>query len=216
MHATFATCGDELDILLDSPDVRLSRYWDRLERQLARYKRLTRPVPAPVPAVQDDSVRDTEGNERISPRLRPNELLDRADRRYDPARMSDEEREALLESELWNDCQPVTITIRLFHRVGWAIRDLLDDDSNPVPKVPEYVAYSRLPVSGESEGYKMPAPIVTPSRMGREPNYGVQGLAELSAFLAMLAKRFEPVPRDETREDRLREYAKRHPELCGS
>jgi len=184
-------------------------------------------APLPAHLKSDGSAAIQEGEDRNpvdSPiRLRqPHRFDAMADSRFDPARMTDEERAGLLAAEVQNDSQPVLIAIRLFHRLGWSIRDLLDDNSQPVPKVEPYVAYSRLPVVGESEGYSMPQPILSPARSRfADVQYAIENCRQLGEFLSLLARRFEPVPFDPTPASRLgeyvmRQYAKRHTAECGS
>jgi hypothetical protein len=95
-----------------------------------------------------------------------------------------------------HDSQPVCDQLRRFgawpkssgglHVDVWAIVAVCDASGRDVAV--ERIATSGLPVSGESAGYSMPQPILSPERSQfTDPNY-VQGMAVLERFLRRLAE----------------------------
>lgn len=123
-------------------------------------------TPMPV-HLQEDS-----GTRSPAMRQRPNYRLDRqADSRFDPARMSDAEREALLDTEVFNDSARVELTMHRWscwidslgrlHGMNWKAIDVRDANNDPVI-LAAWDAVSRLPVSGESPRWQMPEPILSP------------------------------------------------------
>ena len=143
-------------------------YWRKLDRQLSAYLRSRPRKPSPLPAPDDSgvAVRDDVAGEHkpanTLTRYRAPETLDRlADNRFNPAAMSDAERAALLDAEIFHDSAAVEQRMRRFHKTGWRIADVLDANCEPII-VASWVAVSRLPVSGESPRWQMPEPILSP------------------------------------------------------
>lgn len=165
----FATCAaGEEPVVSGQSASRLYRYWDKLDRQLSAYLRAhpRKPSPLPAPDNSDVAVRDNAAGEHkpanTRTRYRAPESLDRcADNRFNPAAMSDAERAALLDAEIWRDCAAVEQRMRRFHKCGWRIIDVLDANCDPII-VDAWVAVSRLPVSGSSPRWQMPEPILSP------------------------------------------------------
>ena len=101
-----------------------------------------------LPTLPDDKPVDPDSPTHRLPKLRSN-LDSRGDERFNPAKMSDEEREAFLAAEVQNDSQPVVDCVIRFGywRDTWGtLHQHADWALCTVAELPPRIAHSRLPV----------------------------------------------------------------------
>lgn len=220
MIATFASCaGDDCQLAFDSPPSRLSRYWDRLERQLSSYMRDRKPQGAIDPDAPSGHLSapaspmsvlgiDTEDCDYRDDARHNGKRIARSSSAFDPAQADDGGSSLLAmlsetDSDLqWvNDTQwvldPSLVYVVDKQRMGpdeWQSRILRDR-----------LACVALPAD-KHRPIDPTAPINHPSKLGRDKLYAVACMAELSRYLRILESKFEPVPHDETIADRLAKY----------